>query len=329
MVWTIDNLTPHAAERGFVRDLDGAECWVVLLAATYAIQPDGTTSVADEQVPVCLEPEWFDEPGQSSLVRDTDLVLRKRATDVLLHGHAHAPHGRPTTEVVVSLAVGAMRKSLQVTGDRVWADASVGMATRPAPFTRMPVRYERTYGGVDPRDPTRWSPHNPIGAGFSHSKSSLDRQPLANVTYLNGSARQVAGFGPIDRGWKPRVDHGGTYDEPWKQHRMPLYPTDFDETFFQAAPVDQQIHPPIRGGEPVTLVNLTQNGSLSFRIPLMRPVFRTFFEDDEVVHEGSIHTVLIEPDHPRVQLVWHTALPCHPRVHKLQGTEIDLKRVVR
>ena len=35
--------------------------------------------------------------------------------------------------------------------------------------------------------------------------------------------------------------------------------------------------------------------------------------------------MILEPDFPRVSLVWHSALPCHFKVQKLERTVVTLK----
>jgi len=35
--------------------------------------------------------------------------------------------------------------------------------------------------------------------------------------------------------------------------------------------------------------------------------------------------VILEPDFPRVSLVWHSVLPCHFKVQKLERTIVTLK----
>jgi hypothetical protein len=55
--------------------------------------------------------------------------------------------------------------------------------------------------------------------------------------------------------------------------------------------------------------------------------FQTHFLDGQVVHHRAcLHTVTLEPDVPRLLMVWHTMLPCHPRVLKLRKTTIIRKR---
>ncbi|MCP3973237.1 MAG: DUF2169 domain-containing protein, partial [bacterium] len=136
-----------------------------------------------------------------------------------------------------------------------------------------------------------------------------------------------AGFGPIAGHWSPRVELAGTYDEKWERERQPLLAEDFDERFHQSAPADQQVPGFLRGGEEVTLHHLTPSGILRFRLPRVTLGIVTAFDDGEQRrHRACIHTVAFEPDVPRVILVWHTHLPCHHKVLKLQTTTIHLKK---
>ena len=98
-MWQVDNRTPFAAERGWVRDRDGAEVWLVAVKCTFDIRPDGTTEVSQDQPPVLRIPEHHGEPGKSSIKYEADLVLTKKTTDVLVVGHAHARGDRPVTEL--------------------------------------------------------------------------------------------------------------------------------------------------------------------------------------------------------------------------------------
>src|SRR4051794_2831875 len=146
-MWQVDNRTPFAAERGWVRDRNGAEIWLVAVKCTFDILPDGSTRVSEEQPPVLRVPEYNGEPGKSSVKFDSDLILTKTTTDVVVAGHAHAPGGRPVTELDSGFRVGPIRKLLRVFGDRQWGVS--GRPTSPQPFLNMPLVYERAFGGVD------------------------------------------------------------------------------------------------------------------------------------------------------------------------------------
>lgn len=332
-MWQLDNRTPFAAERGWVRDRDGAEVWLVAVKATFDILSDGKTEIAKEQPPVLRLPEHHGEPGQSSVKYDADLPLTKRTTDVIVIGHAYAPAGRPATELDVGVRVGPVQKVLRVFGDRTWG--ALG-ASAPRPFDKMPLIYERAFGGVDPKSKTPekdWDWRNPVGTGFVASASNADGLPLPNIEdpkALIGSRRDrpaPAGFGVIASHWQPRVGFAGTYDDHWMKTRQPLLAEDLDDRWFQSAPADQQAPQFLRGGEPVALLRLTLGGELRFALPKLYLGFETRFYDGsrEVHKDRKLHTVILEPDFPRVSLVWHTALPCHFKVQKLERTVITLK----
>src|SRR3954453_20216732 len=119
-MWSITNETPFAAERCWVRDSQGAEVWLVAVKGTFFVLPDGMCQLAEKQEPVCLVPQFRGKAGASSLLYDTDLNHTKLGTDVVLHGHAHAPSGQAVTQIDVRLKLGDVDKTLRVFGDRVW-----------------------------------------------------------------------------------------------------------------------------------------------------------------------------------------------------------------
>jgi hypothetical protein len=330
-MWQVKNLTPFATDRNWVRDRDGTEVWLVAVRCTFLVRPDGTTVVADEQDPPVLAPKYRGEPAATSLLYDSDFYLTKPTTDLLLHGHAHAPGGKPTTAVDVTMRVADVRKTLRVTGDRPYQKTAFGLATGSAqPFTRMPLTYERTYGGAEPNPPKdphrpRFEERNPVGTGFV----PMEGKSAPNVEYpgLNLGAKP-AGFGPIGSHWRPRAQYAGTYDEKWKKERHPLYPTDLDDRFFLCSPEDQRPKEFLRGGESVELLNLTPNGRLAFTLPRVAFGYETMLRGGErIQHRGTLHTVILEPDVPRVVMVWRASLRCHPHGHSLVGTVVWQKRV--
>jgi hypothetical protein len=332
-MWHLDNRTPFAAERGWVRDRTGAEVWLVAVKCTFDIERDGSTAISTEQPPVLRVPESHGEPGTSSLKYEADLVLTKTTTDIVVVGHASAPDGRPVTQLDIGFRVGPVHKVLRVFGDRRWGAFGPSSAE---PFTTMPLVYERAFGGVDPmsKAPERdCDSRNPVGTGFAVARDHLSAVALPNIEYPNELVRswndrpRPAGCGPIGGHWQPRVGFAGTYDDKWLKQRQPLLPEDFDDRFFQCAPRDQQAPAFLHGGEPVVLHHLTPAGDLIFSLPKVFLGFDTRFRDgSRAIHkERKLHTVILEPDHPRVSLVWHTALPCHFNVEKLERTIVTLK----
>lgn len=337
-MWMLNNQTPFAAERAWVRDKNGAEVWLVAVKGTFDILPDGTTIPAEQQEEVVIAPEFSGEPQSSSLLNDTDLPHKKLATDVLVQGHAYAPEGRPITKLSVGLKVANIQKMLHITGDRLWLDSVGGVViSDPQAFIKMPLSYERTFGGMDltDEDETKhdWEVRNPAGCGFATKAEHLIGKPVPNIEEPNALMKhwkqrpKPVGFGPIAGHWFPRVELAGTYDENWEKTRQPLLAEDFNEKYYQSAPDDQQVSGYLKGGELVQLYNLTPDGKLQFRLPRIFLAFTTNFDDgSSEVHRAVLHTVTLKPDEKKVVLVWHTHLPCHHKVLKLSNTNIRLKR---
>jgi hypothetical protein len=282
-------------------------------------------------------PEYVGEPGASSLRYECDLVLTKTTTDIIVVGHTYVPQGRAATEFDAGFRVGPVSKLLRIFGDRVWGAFG---PSAPQPLSKMPLVYERAYGGVDRRSehPERdWEWRNPVGTGFAVAKSHLDGVPLPNIEYPDQLIRSwddrpaPAGFGAMGAHWQPRASFAGTYGEKWMKERQPLLPEDFQDRFFQSAPSDQQAPQFLVGGEPVVLLKLTPTGDLRFELPRVFLNLETLFYDGtSQMHERvRLHTVILEPDFPRVSLVWHSALPCHFKVQKLERTIITAKFVIR
>lgn len=331
-MWELVNRTSFAAERTFARDRNGAEVFLVAVKGTFVLGSDGMLARADVQEPVLPAPVYSGEPGTSSLLYETDLVLGKPATDVLVHGHAYALSGKAAPAVEVSLRVGPIFKRIVAVGDRTWEKRLAGLTlSDPAPFERMPLVYERAFGGSIPAGAgprVEREARNPVGTGLvlSASEAAGKRAPNlehpGDVLHTWDQRPRPAGLGPIARDWSPRVELAGTYDAQWERDRMPLPPLDFDDRFYQCAPEDQQVPGYLRGGEAVELRGMTPGGLLRFTLPRVDLGFTTSIGGEKRGHEANLHTVIIEPDQLRVILVWHTAMPCHHSLYTLRRTVV-------
>ncbi|MFO0617506.1 MAG: DUF2169 domain-containing protein [Polyangiaceae bacterium] len=333
-MWEINNETPFEADRTIVVDKTGERHWVVVVKGTFLIEPNGETIEAEEQVPAISLPEYRGVQGESSLVYEQDLIPAKPLTDLYLNASAHAPHGRPATEVQVSLRTPRGTKSLIVKGTRRWRKDAAGMSATPAePFLTSPIIYERAYGGFDRRDPNpskhRLEPHNPVGTGFFTSEAHKDGQPLPSVEHpLLSTNGGPAGFGALCSYWEPRIRYQGTYDAAWVKTKKPLLPDDYDPRFLQCAPADQQFEPHLRGGEEIAVTNMTPGGHLRFQLPRRAFAFTTVIGRRRFEHRAKLVTVVLEPDHPRVILVWHSTLSCHHDIDDIDYTDIVEKQYV-
>lgn len=328
-VWALDNKTPYEAERNWTRDKDGVHWWLVAVRATFVIKPSGGVTLAEEQRPPILAPEYVGEPGASSLRHDSDLLERKPATDVLVLASAYAPNGRATATVPVMLRAGPIEKTLVVHGERTYRGSVTGLTTSPPrPFIRLLLNYELAFGGRDVAapDPGKHAldERNPVGRGFARSRATLVNKPAHSVEYPNGdpAALGPAGFGPIDRSWMPRRALAGTFDARWAESKRPLLPDDHDPAFALSAPVDQR-GGLFRGGERVELVNMSPGGRLAFDIPRISLGFSTHLGARVHEHAAQLVTIVVEPDELRLSLVWQSAL----RVASTDADYLDLTEI--
>jgi hypothetical protein len=334
-MWVVDNNTPFAIERGFLRDRQGGEVWIVVVKGTFDVKPQGVLRAAVEQPPPARVASWAGEPGKSSLLGDTDFVLAKSGTDVLVRGHAYATHGQRMTTVDVGLRVGSLTKRIRVHGTRAWMTSHFSSAIVPGPalpFEKVALRYENAFGGTDTSGPAgaptmcAW---NSVGTGFSHQPKHLIDKAAPQFEFVDGPLQAglheivPAGFGPIAPAWMPRAAAAGTYDRDWEANQAPLLPKDFDERFYRSAPADQQLPTHLLPGQAIELFNLTPDGFWNARIPDLTFRMRVIFSDGEERVRAVLHTASLDPDHHRAQLVWHTSLPCHGREHKLTRAIVD------
>jgi hypothetical protein len=313
-------------------DPDGREHIVVAVKGTFVISRGGEPPrLADEQAPLVMADELTGPPGYSAVLYESDFPPFKPRCDVLLNGSAYAPGGRPATSVPVGLRVGTMSKTFNVVGDRRWEESLTGVAMGDAaPFVRMPITYDRAFGGVDvdPVDPEARQAFaaNPVGMGFHPLTPSdlLVGKPVPNTEELDRPITSTTGkyapmsFGPIGRNFGSRIPLAGTYDQKWLDEAFPFLPTDFDPLYHQAAPPEQQIDHP-RGGEWVDLVNLTPEGRITFQLPAVDlPVEFTHTSSQRTLVRAVVDTVVIEPDLERFSMVARASIPLQRNIFEIK-----------
>ncbi len=336
-MWAIKNRTGYAAERNWTRDADGIHWWIVAVRATFqivggdSVGPPARLRLLDEQLRPVLVPEYCGEPGRSSLRYDSDLLLPKPGTDVVLLGQAYAPSQRATTQVTVSLRLGPIYKQLQVLGERCYQRSWLGglEMSSPQPFVTRPLSYELAWGGhtlaADGLSVRGLCERNPVGRGFAAGAG----EPAPCIEYLGGDSATLgpAGFGPIAPSWLPRRGLAGTYDAKWAQTQQPLLPHDYQPAFAHCAPADQQLAEPLTllAGGQVVLDNLTPAGRLQLELPrLPPPQLVSHFGSQRVPHSAHLTLLLLEPDAQRLSLVWQSVLRVPaPKTEQLDFTEIS------
>ena len=325
------NETGLPADWTLGHQVDRRERLVAMVKATYAIpEPGDTPRLAEAQSDLVTADEYWGAPGLSAPKLESDYAHFKPRCDVIVNATAYSPGGRPRETVRVAIRVGGLAKSFTVIGDRAWTRMRP-LGARPASptgFIRMPIRYDRAFGGVDDTEgPDKIHSYmpNPVGRGFRRNLKGIAGKPLPNTEELDkpvmtpdGSYVPMA-FGPIGRNWGARPKLAGTYDQKWIETRVPFFPDDFDDAYFQSAPPDQQMPYPA-GGERIELENLSPGGVLAFSLPqdLHRPVIFSRQDGSEEAVPANVDTVVIEPDEGRFSLTWRAVLTLRRNVFEIR-----------
>ncbi len=279
---------------------------VAIVSGSFALPPPGRPSnealrALEEQPPVRLTDVYVGEPERSSLVYEGQSAYLRPGTDIYLTGAAWAPGGRPTSESFVAVRVGAYQKHALVVGDRVWQAGF--RPSRPAPFTSLPLIYERAFGGPS-------SDFNPVGRGLHRSLREAAGQALPNFedprARIDSPTAPAAacGFTPIPRHWQPRRAFAGTYDDHWLETRAPLWPRDFDERLFCAASPGLCATPHLRGGEPVEIAGMSPDGIHAFLLPRARLRARLDTGASVERRDMVLDAVSLEPSAGALTLSW-------------------------
>jgi len=315
----VKNRTSFAFEPAFLSDEEGRPLFVPIVKATFAIGSTGKLELAPQQ-PVNLTGEYWGDPDTSSYKYEPECAFEKLATDIALLGHAYAS-GRTATEVSVSLRVGSIEKVVTVIGDRYWEEGLAGRIRMSTPerFERIPLIYERAFGGFDQNDAERRAceVRNPVGRGFrvrwdgaEHAVSLPNLEDPQNRIRSLSDRPAPAGFGFLSPHWQPRVSFAGTYDASWTAERSPLLPRDFNRRFFNAASPGLIAPGYLAGDEPVSVVNVSPNGSLDFSLPgIAAPQVEVTLRDGGVqTLPTHLDTVVIDADKCLLVMIWRAHL---------------------
>lgn len=313
----LENRTPFAAEALFLTDEQGRPVVTLVAKATYALSRRGL-ALAEEQASLRLDGEsWGKDSADSSYRYEPECASFKPATDVVLVGHAHPPKAQ-SREFLVRFQVGPLRKEVRVVGDRTWYKGLGSLSmTPPRPVERLPLCYERAFGGWDRShpDPSRhtFEPRNPVGRGFRGPEGRFEEgillPNLEDPAHVLTSFRQTpppAGFGFLSPHWLSRARFAGTYDAVWERERKPLLPKDYDPRFMNAASPGLVAAGYLRGNEPVVVENASPDGRLGFSLPgVPPPDFKVALKGRSSEQGGlNLDTVIVDTDVARVYLYW-------------------------
>ncbi len=301
----------------------------LVVKGTFVLRNGGKAVLAKEQDEFCGDVAFDDdESGEGAPQYEADLVApTKPRTDFVVVGHCHTPGQQPLRQCEVAAGLGAHVHHLQIYGERQWlAD---GRASTPQPFVRMPLRYERSYGGA-------LFPENPTGLGFRAAEGpSIAAGGL--LPYIEDPRTPIgragvhvfpAGFGPLHRQWRFRAAKLGTYNDQYLKTRWPALPEDFDPSHYNAAHPSLQLPGYAQGDEQLSFINMhPQHASYGCTLPGIKT--RAFLDipgpngDAIALREVAMHldTAWVNVDDEKLVLVWRgitqVSSPKYPEVRRI------------
>lgn len=338
----LKNLTPFESDIAVFPDENGIDAVFPMVKATFNLGREWT--LADEQEPLTQVDEYWGEVGQSSVKRCSDYHIGKAATDILIQGHACAHSYQPVQELDVEIQVGVLNHCLKVFGNRFWQN---GHITQPQKFEKMPLVYERAFGGrIEQNGETVDSePSNPVGLGWKsresnegvqtidqHGPNAFDGTPLPNIenpTQLVGSVSDSpvpAGIGPIAPFWHPRASYAGTYDEAWESERAPFLPEDFDKRFLNSAHPELAYPGFLKGGEQVYISNMHPEGAINFILPKVNLAAKVHRSNEASLCAFHLETLAIYPNELKACLTWRAKYSGGKSIGDIDEISVSLQR---
>lgn len=290
----------------------GARAWghrgryrlTAMVKASFSLEQDGPMRLAQPS-PLVVRDVTRGAAAMAPAIRASELALYLRRPEILLDAIAFAPKGQSVEHMKARLAVARgdrmlVSKELLVLGDRTSVDGAV---PRPIPFAKMPIVYERAFGGAAHAD-------NPVGVGAEGG----GRITMPNVMGGEGARVEPFGFGAIAASWPARRNRLGAMPRMEAEEAVWVaMPDTFDETFFQAAPLDQQVDD-LLPGDMIALIGMhPELPALRVALPHLRGVAIAEAENGRRVQIPTrLDRVFIEPHAMRAELVFRGVIEMTP-----------------
>ncbi len=226
--------TPHIPAAFLTwRSRRGELTHTVICKATYSLEPVESV-LAEHHEPLYESDQHWEDSEQRSLRAASDLAPFKRRADVVVVGAVFAPAETTSRRVIARIAVGDIDKSIVAHSER--SVSREGVLVEGRPFSRMPLVYERARGGDETDNPVgRTSARDSLGKMHLPNLQPIAFEPEAPDFFVPS-----IGLGPIAAIWPSRTRRlGGHAALP--PDALLERPEDFDGSFFNVAPADQQL----------------------------------------------------------------------------------------
>lgn len=313
----ITNHTPLTPFLFSSQDPQGRDFGVILFRGTFELRDRCPLELVRGPAEIIYSDTYYGEPTHTSLRREGDLSPYKPRADIHILATAMAPAGRPASSWHVEARVGALGKTLRVTGPRRWVHRAIGgwRLSAPEPCMEVPLRYEYAYGGTFRREGRESAvcEENPVGMGFVRLADlrSGEEVPAPRIESTDkpigelGHSHKPEGMGPLAPAWLPRRAYAGTFDERWREGPQPRLPADFDYAFYNSAHPDLIYPAFLLGDEEIYLENLHARGRLTTRLPGLELGILVYFKEGGAgVVPTWIDTLVIDTHEMRVHVTW-------------------------
>jgi hypothetical protein len=318
------NRTPLAADL-VVTDLQngGPRLGILVAKATYTVAADGQCAL-DAEAPLAILAD--DEETELGLLPRDDLPREDDAFEVILLGRAHAPNGQSALRTKVRLQIGHEVRELAVWGDRVWNGQGKGASIGdPAPFTSLPLTWDRAFGGRSEIEIDRESfvtlddPRNPAGRGFDPTERAKQIGKLLSAPRGYPRAPEVRPLPNLEdpaqliRAWSdaPRPACWATVPmDTWLHvERGIANPGQPDDPSLELTPgIHHRAHPDLvlprpAAGAVVQVDGVRPDGLWRFELPRLRVLVDFIVGDTRGQDELVPHMLLLLPEERRFVLL--------------------------
>lgn len=248
--------------------------------------------ISQVQRPPVLADSWLGEPEMSSLKTATDLVCRKKRSDILLSGHAWNASG-VAREWHAEFQLGTLSRTLSVCGSREWQYSdNEWRISQPAFTDNVPLHYEL----ASPEE------FNPVGRCLPKDADTRRIFPAPQLSFSPG---------PVCRSWPSRIRYAKGFTSQWQKYTRPYYPDEFDFNFLNCAPAEQQYAGFLKGNEKIVLNGLLRSTTefTSF-LPGIRIWAQLYKGSGAPEHRLLLaDTLTCYTDEEQVTLLWRLTLP--------------------
>jgi hypothetical protein len=297
----LDNRTPFPSV--FLNTIISEErlLGAVVVKAVFRVKGDGLVPDNGSPWPVGgmpIKTEYGELEGETPFLRD--------GVDLIVLGKAY-PSSDPAGFVGVTLRVGNFSYGINVFGDRTWIRKGEGeplVPSDPAPFSCMPLVWERAFGGKALVDAGEMPfAANPTGRGFYIEETEAEGRPLPNLEDPEHPLRtwqdqpEPCGPGPYPKEWSLRAHRAAEFNMEGPVPRL----VKLKPAYFNNANPYLVLKPVPAAGEIVTITNVRpEGGACRFAMPDL--IFHVYvqLQDRPYVFPAHLDSIIILTEEERV-----------------------------